>query len=37
MKDIQAEMKNNIQGINCRVDAAKNQNSKLEYSKANNT
>ena len=37
MKDTLNEMKNNLQGINSRVDEAKNQISNLEYKKAKNT
>ena len=34
MKDILTEIKNNLQGINCRVDEAENQNNDLEYNEA---
>ena len=34
MKDTLSEMKNNVQGINGRVDEAENQNSNLECTKA---
>ena len=34
MKDTLNEMKNNLQGINSRVDEAKNQISNLEYKEA---
>ena len=34
MKDTLTEMKNNLQGINSRMDEAKNQISDLEYEKA---
>ena len=37
MKDILTEMKNNLQGINSRVDEAKNQHTSLEYKEAKNT
>ena len=37
MKDILIEIKNNLKGINSRVDEAKNQISNLEYKKAKNT
>ena len=37
MKDILIEIKNNLQGINCKVDEAKNQISDLEYKKAKTT
>ena len=31
MKAILTEMKNNLEGINCKVDEAKNQNNDLEH------
>ena len=37
MKDILIEIKNNLQGINCKVDEAKTQISDLEYKKAKYT
>ena len=37
MKDTLTEMNNNLQGINSRVDEAKNQISNLEYKEAKNT
>ena len=37
MKDTLIEMKNNVQGINRRVDEAENQISDLEYKEAKNT
>ena len=37
MKDILTEMKVNLQGISSRVDEAKNQNSNLECSEAENS
>ena len=36
MKDILIEIKNNLQGINSRVDEAKNQINDLEYKEAKN-
>ena len=36
-KNILIEIKNNLQGINSRVDKAKNQISNLKYKKAKNT
>ena len=37
MKDKLTEMETNLQGINSRVDEAKNQISNLEYKEAENT
>ena len=37
MKVTLSEIKNNLQGINCKVDEAKNQISDLEYKKAKYT
>ena len=37
MKAMLIEIKNNLQGINCKVDEAKNQISDLEYKKAKYT
>ena len=37
MKDTLTKMKNSVQGINSRVDKAKNQISDLEYKEAKNT
>ena len=37
MKDTLTEMNNNLQGINSRVDEAKNQISNLEYKEAKDT
>ena len=37
MKDKLTEMETNLQGINSRVDEAKNQISNLEYKEAKNT
>ena len=34
MKNTTTEIKNNLQGINCRVDEAENQNNDLEYNEA---
>ena len=34
MKDILTEMKNNLQGVNSKVDKAKNQTSDLEHKEA---
>ena len=37
MKDTLTEIKNNLHGINSRVDEAKNQNSDFEYKEVDNT
>ena len=37
MKDTLMEIKNDLQGINSRVDEAKNQTNNLEYKKAKNS
>ena len=37
MKDTLMEIKNDLQGINSRVDEAKNQANNLEYKKAKNS
>ena len=37
MKDTLTEIKNNVQGINSRVDEAENQISDLEYKEVKNT
>ena len=37
MKDTLIEMKNNLEGVNSRVDEAENPISNLEYKKAKNT